>query len=116
MGTKGPKGDDRSDIKVGRRSVSIARPSKLMFPGDGITKLDLAEYYAEVGGLMVPYTKDRPVAMERFPDGIDGHRFYQKEIGRTAPTWLKSKAVEKAGGHLTQLLCNDTASLVYLAD
>jgi bifunctional non-homologous end joining protein LigD len=106
----------RSEIRIGRRSVPVARPSKMMFPKDGITKSDLAEYYAAVSGRMVPHMKDRPVAMERYPDGIEGQRFYQKEVGRSAPAWLRTASVKKAGGHLTQLLCNDAATLVYLAD
>jgi bifunctional non-homologous end joining protein LigD len=95
--------------------VEIARPGKLLFPDDGISKLDLAEYYAAVGAALLPHVRGRPVAMERYPDGLGGERFYQKEAG-SVPGWVVTAEVRKEGGHLTQVVCNDIATLVYLAD
>ena len=57
-------------MKVGRRTVDVSRPDKVLFPSDGLTKGDLIGYYAEVAQQMVPYLKGRPLSLERFPDGI----------------------------------------------
>ena len=54
--------------------VHISKPDKLLFPGDGITKADLARYYSGVADTMLPHVAGRPVHMQRFPDGIDGDR------------------------------------------
>lgn len=103
-------------VRAGRRSINVARPAKVLFPEDGITKLDLAEYYAAVGSTMVPHVRGRPVAMERFPDGLNGPRFYQKDVAKAKPGWAKTVTVRKTGGSLTQLVCDDVSALVRLAD
>jgi bifunctional non-homologous end joining protein LigD len=64
-------------IKVGRRAIEVSNPNKLMFPDDGITKRDLIDYYLKIADLMLPEIKGRLLTMERFPNGIDGKRFYQ---------------------------------------
>ncbi|MGH2718077.1 MAG: non-homologous end-joining DNA ligase, partial [Actinomycetota bacterium] len=94
---------ETAPVRAGRRVVAISRPRKLLFPDDGITKLELAEYYAAVAPAMVPLIKGRPIAMERFPDGIGGMRFYQKDLKVAAPEWVHREVVQKKGGQLTQL-------------
>jgi bifunctional non-homologous end joining protein LigD len=96
--------------------VEVSRPAKILFPDDGITKLDLAEYYAAVGSVMLPHIRGRPVAMERYPDGLRGGRFFQKEVARSIPGWVGTADVRKERGRLTQVVCDDVATLVYLAD
>jgi bifunctional non-homologous end joining protein LigD len=103
-------------VRAGRRIVEVSRPSKVLFPDDGITKLDLAEYYAAVGSVMLPHVRGRPVAMERYPDGIHGPRFYHKEVGGSVPPWIHTATVRKEKGELTQVVCEDVATLVFLAD
>ncbi len=65
---------------------------------------------------MLPYLKDRPLTMHRFPDGIRGDGFYQKEIGDYFPDWIKRATEKKVGGTTTYLICNDAATLVYIAN
>lgn len=65
--------------------VEIPRPDKVLFPADGVTKADLATYYAAVAAAMLPHVRGRPVTMQRFPDGIDGPAFIQKQVGRGFP-------------------------------
>ena len=103
-------------VRAGRRFVEVSRPAKVLFPDDGITKLDLAEYYAAVGGVMLPHVRGRPVAMERYPDGIRGERFFHKEVGASVPQWIRTATVRKEKGQLTQIICESVATLVYLAD
>jgi bifunctional non-homologous end joining protein LigD len=110
------KGAPTAAVRAGRYTVEISRPDKLLFPDDGISKLDLAEYHAAVASVALPYLRGRPVAMERFPDGIGGFRFYQKDLKGPVPSWVRTARVRKERGHLTQVLCDNAATLVWLAD
>jgi bifunctional non-homologous end joining protein LigD len=104
-----------ASIRAGRWAVPVSRPEKVLFPTDGITKLDLAEHYARVAPLMLPLVRGRPVAMERFPDGLGGPRFYHKNV-RSVPDWVRTETVGKKGGELTQVVCDNAATLVWMAD
>jgi bifunctional non-homologous end joining protein LigD len=65
---------------------------------------------------MVPYLRDRPLTLERYPNGINTKRFFQKEVSSYFPKWIRTATVEKVGGQVTHVICNDTATLVYLAN
>jgi bifunctional non-homologous end joining protein LigD len=103
-------------VRVGARRLEISREDKVLFPEDGITKGDLVDYYRRIASAMLPYLKGRPVMMQRFPDGIDGPGFYQKDTGTAMPSWIHRVKVKKAGGTVTHVVCDDAATLVYLAD
>jgi bifunctional non-homologous end joining protein LigD len=100
--------------------VQISKPDKVLFPGrdsgDDISKRDLAEYYAAVAEVMVPHLQDRPVNMQRFPDGIDGQGFYEKKTPQHFPDWVTSVTVRTSDGSQQQVVVDDARSLVYLAD
>jgi bifunctional non-homologous end joining protein LigD len=104
-------------VNVGAHQIEIGNPDKLMFPGDGITKRDVARYYARVADVMVPHLDGRPLAMERYPDGIDGERFFQKQVPDHFPEWIPRVELERErGGTVTHVVADDAAVLVYLAD
>lgn len=103
-------------MKVGRRTVEISNRDKVFFPEAGITKGDLVDYYRRAAAFVLPHARDRLVAMHRFPDGIDGQGFFHKDVPDHFPAWIRSERVEKAGGHLRQLVIDDAATLVYIAD
>jgi bifunctional non-homologous end joining protein LigD len=103
-------------LRVGRRDIEITRPEKNLFPEDGITKGELIEYYARIAPRMLPHLRDRPLTLERYPNGINTKRFFQKEVSSYFPKWLRTVTVEKVGGTVTHVVCNDTATLVYLAN
>jgi bifunctional non-homologous end joining protein LigD len=103
-------------VRVDRREIEISRPEKVLFPEDGITKGDLIEYYARIAPRMVPHLRDRPLTLERYPNGINTKRFFQKEVSSYFPKWIRTVTVEKVGGTVTHVVCNDTATLVYIAN
>ena len=103
-------------VRVDGREIEISRPEKVLFPEDGITKGDLIEYYARIAPRMLPHLRDRPLTLERYPNGIHTKRFFQKEVSSYFPKWLKTVTVEKVGGTVTHVVGNDTATLVYLAN
>lgn len=95
--------------------VEISNPDKVLF-ADGLTKLGLARYYASVAPVMVPYLAERPISMQRFPDGIDGPGFYEKKAPTHFPDWVSTVKVETADDMQNQVVVDDMRSLVYLAD
>jgi len=103
-------------MRAGRRDVPLTHPGKVLFPDDGITKEDLAAYYRDAADRMVPLVRDRPVSLQRFNDGIGKPGFFQKNVARGAPPWLKRVEVGKRGGSLWHVLANDAATLVWLAN
>ena len=105
----------REQVKVGRLTVPLTNTSKVLFPGDGITKGDLIGYYQAAAEQMLPYLRDRPVAMARYPDGITGERIFQKNVGRHFPDWIPRVEVSKQGGQRCQVVSSKAADLVYLA-
>jgi bifunctional non-homologous end joining protein LigD len=96
------------------RKVEIPRPDKALFP-DGTTKADLAAYYEAVAGAMLPHLADRPLNLERYPDGIDGHRLWQQQAADHFPKWIRRVEVPKKGGTVDHVVARDAATLVYLA-
>jgi bifunctional non-homologous end joining protein LigD len=94
----------------------ISHPDKVLFPDDGITKGELAAYYAQVGPVMLPYIQGRPVTMERFPNGIGAGGFLQKDVSKGFPEWLQRVETPKKGGVVHYPLVNDQRSLDWLAN
>lgn len=103
-------------VRAGRRIVEVGRPEKVLFADDGITKADLAAYYRTVARRMLPHLRGRPLMLERHPDDLDDPGFLQKEIPGNFPDWVHRAELPKEGGTVTYVLCEDTATLVLLAD
>jgi bifunctional non-homologous end joining protein LigD len=95
-------------------SVEITHPDKLLFPDDGVTKADLANYYEAVSDWMLPHIRNRPLSLMRFPDGIGGHGFFHKNVPDYFPDFVKRVEVEKRGGTLTHAVACNPETLVYL--
>jgi bifunctional non-homologous end joining protein LigD len=104
------------EITAGGIAVPLTHPDKVLFPGEGVTKADLARYYADAAGWMLPGLKDRPVTMVRYPDGLDGQRFFQKNAPSYFPGWIRRVTVGKEGGEVEHVVCDKPATLVYLAN
>src|SRR6185437_631643 len=104
------------EITAGGITVPLTHPDKVLFPGDGITKADLARYHADVAGAMLPWISGRPVSMVRYPDGLDGERFFQKNAPAYFPRWIRRVTVGKEGGEVGHVVCDKPATLVYLAN
>ena len=94
----------------------ITHPEKVLFPGDGITKGELASYYEAIAPLMLPHIRGRPVTMERYHRGIGAAGFFQKDVSKGFPNWLERAEVPKKGGTVHHPLVCDTRSLLWLAN
>ena len=104
------------EITVDGITVPLTHPDKVLFPADGITKADLARYHADVADWMLPWLRDRPISMVRYPEGLDGQRFFQKNAPSYFPDWIRRVRVGKEGGEVEHVVCDNPATLVYLAN
>lgn len=108
---------DPVELEVAGRTVTISSPDKVMFPQRGETKLDLAEYYLAVGDAIMPTLLDRPVLLERYPDGVRGNSFFQKRIPDSAPDWLATTTVKTINGTESRaLVIADLAHVLWAAN
>ena len=94
----------------------ITHPEKLLFPQDKITKGELAAYYEAIAPVMIPHLRRRPITMERYHRGINAPGFFQKDVSKGFPAWLKRVEVPKKDGTVHHPLANDTRSLLWLAN
>lgn len=103
--------------RAGRRTIETSNDDKVLFPGDGITKGDLIDYYEAVAPRLLPWLRDRPLVLQRFPDGIETEGFYQKQVAEHFPDWIPTVRVAMTGGDTQELVvCNQKAALVHLAN
>ena len=104
-------------ISLDGNPVKLTHLNKIYFPTEGFKKRDLVAYYHEMAPFLLPYLKDRPQSMNRHPNGIRGESFYQKDIEHH-PSWAKTVKVrsESQDKEIQFLLCQDTATLVYMAN
>jgi bifunctional non-homologous end joining protein LigD len=101
-------------IRAGRRTVEVSRPDKILF-APKLTKADLAGYYEAVAGVMLPHVARRPLNLERYPDGIDGHRIIQQHASSHFPDWVGRFTVPARKGQVEHVVAGDASTLVYLA-
>lgn len=94
----------------------ITHAEKVLFPGDGITKAELAAYYEAIAPVMLPHLRRRPITMERYHRGIGSPGFFQKDVSKGFPEWLQRVEVPKHGGTVHHPIANDTRSLLWLAN
>lgn len=107
-------------LNFGPYSFETSNEDKVLFPGDGITKGELIGYYRDVAPVMLPHLEDRPLTLHRFPDGIGAEGFYQHDTPDYFPDWIARYEAARAGngkdGPVEHMLCNNEATLAYLAN
>ncbi|MET9080147.1 hypothetical protein ABZX95_50770 [Streptomyces sp. NPDC004232] len=96
--------------------MPLSNPDKELFPDDGIAKAEMLDYYRGIAPLILSHLRGRPLVMERYPDGYEGKSFYHKDVLDYFLGWIRTVHVPKEGGRLTMAVCDDTATLVYLAN
>ncbi|QAY75030.1 ATP-dependent DNA ligase [Agromyces protaetiae] len=96
--------------------MRISSPTRVLWPEPGITKLALAEYLVAVGDAFVAANGDRPVSLQRFPEGVDGEQFYSKNPPKGAPEWVRAVTVTYPSGRShPQLVIDEPAAAVWAA-
>lgn len=114
-----PKAEHGEPVEVigDGRAVPITNPNKTLFPKLGLTKLDLANYYVAVGEPLMRWIRNRPVLLERYPNGVGGKSFFQKRIPESAPDWLTTTTVQTINGTPSRaLVIADLAHVLWAAN
>jgi bifunctional non-homologous end joining protein LigD len=101
-----------------QKSIAFTNLKKIYWPAEKYTKGDLIDYYRSVSKWLLPYLVNRPVVLTRFPDGIDGKSFYQKDAPVFAPEWMRTVPIwsEDTQREIKYFVCDDEESLLYLAN
>ena len=107
-------------VEVEGRRIRLSNLDKVLYPDAGFTKAQVLDYYSRVAPALLPHLKDRPVTLRRFPDGVTSQPFYEKNVSRNAPEWIRAVRIETPGstkGHeaLDFVVLNDLPSLVWAA-
>ena len=105
----------RQTIEVEGREVVISNVEKVFFPEVGFTKGEVIAFYSEIAEVILPHLRDRPLTLKRYPDGISGEHFYEKNAPSHTPPWVKRFAVPRTGGgsDIQYVLCNDRPTLIW---
>lgn len=114
----GPRGAGDTPPAPPKRQVEITNESKVFWPDEGYTKGDLIDFYAAIADSMQPYLTDRPLVMTRYPDGIEGKSFFQKNAPDFAPDWLRTVRLTspRTGKDVEYFVCQNRESLIYVAN
>jgi bifunctional non-homologous end joining protein LigD len=98
------------------KKVAFSNFKKVFWPADGYTKGDLIEYYRAISPWLLPYLRNRPVVLTRFPDGIDGKSFYQKDAPDFVPSWIRTEAIwsEDTQRDIRYFVCDDVETIEYV--
>ncbi len=105
--------------RVGSRQLSLSNLDKVLWPADGYTKGDLIGYYERVAPYALAHLNGRPLTLQRYPNGIEGETFFEKQVPRGVPDWVERVTVPTPSGtrsQITFVLCNDLPTLVLLAN
>lgn len=101
-----------------RPKFTITNPSKVFWPAEGYTKSDLIAYYESVAPLLLPYLKDRPLVLTRYPDGIEGKSFFQRDAPEFVPAWVNTERIysKDSDREIDYFIVNDLDTLRYVSN
>jgi bifunctional non-homologous end joining protein LigD len=104
------------NVKIGKHILYLSSLDKLYYPDDQYTKGDIIKYYYEISGYILPYLKDRPLIMKRFPNGIQAPFFHQHNVDE-APHYVRTVRLDVVEGHTVDyIVCDNLATLLYLSN
>lgn len=107
----------RTALDVEGTSVDVSNLQKVMYPKTGFTKGDVIDYYIRISAYLLPHLKNRPITLKRYPEGVDGFFFYEKQCPSHRPKWVKTTTVPKTrGGDIHYCVMNDLPALVWAAN
>ncbi|SDM44660.1 non-homologous end-joining DNA ligase [Allokutzneria albata] len=108
-------------VRVDGRTLKLSNLDKVLYPEDGFTKGEVIDYYARIAPVMLPHLADRALTLKRYPDGVDGMSFFEKNVSRHAPDWVRTVRLSTPGSsrgaeHADYAVVQDTATLVWAAN
>jgi bifunctional non-homologous end joining protein LigD len=106
----------RVDVDVAGKHLSLSNLDKVMYPEVGFTKGQVIDYYTRIAPALLPHLRDRPLTLKRYPNGVEGGHFYEKQCPSHRPEWVRSEAVELSSKTIHFCICDDLPTLVWLAN
>ncbi|SER75152.1 non-homologous end-joining DNA ligase [Lentzea albida] len=108
-------------VRVEGRTVKLTNLEKVLYPGFGFTKGEVIDYYTRIAPVLLPHLKDRPVTLKRFPNGVDGKWFFEKNAPEHRPEWVRTMRLESPGSTkgnetVNYVMVDELATLVWLAN
>src|SRR3954469_11439357 len=102
-------------VAVDNRELELSNLEKVYFPDTGFTKGEVVNYYSSVAEVIIPHLRDRPLTLKRYPEGVNGEHFYEKNAPSYTPSWVKRFAVPRSEGgpDIQYVLANDRATLLW---
>src|SRR4051812_22622408 len=109
---------DAVSLRIGGQTVSISNPDKVFYNAGKFTKLEVVNYYLAAAPFLLPHFRDRPVTLKRYPNGVHGEVFYEKDAPSFTPDWVKTFPVPRreGGPDINYILINDRATLAWVAN
>jgi bifunctional non-homologous end joining protein LigD len=123
---------DRVETEVDGRRITLSNLDKVLYPATGFTKADVIDYYARIAPVMLPHLQDRPLTMRRFPNGVSSASFFEKNVPKGAPSWIRTVVVPSVregrrggrggsrsgsgNGSVTHVVCDGLPTLVWAAN
>lgn len=107
-----------STVEIQGRQLKLSNLQKVLYPAAGFTKKDVIDYYVRIAPAILPHISGRALTRKRYPDGVDGEPFFEKNAPMHKPDWVKTAPIWSGASHRTvhYILCNDMATLVWLAN
>ena len=106
----------RVTVDVAGKQLSLSNLDKVMYPEVGFTKGHVIDYYTRIAHAVLPHLRDRPLTLKRYPNGVDGGHFYEKQCPSHRPDWVRSEPVELSSKTIDFCVCDDLPTLVWLAN
>ena len=108
----------KSELQVGDRTLTVSNLDKVLYPEAGFTKAQVIDYYIRIAPVLLPHLKNRPITLKRYPDGVNGFFFYEKQCPAHRPKWVKTAKVpaSREEGHIDYCVMNDLPALVWGAN
>jgi bifunctional non-homologous end joining protein LigD len=106
----------RVSVEVEGHELSLSNLDKVMYPDTGFTKGQVIDYYTRIAPAVLPHLRDRPLTLKRYPNGVEGGHFYEKQCPSHRPEWVRSEPVELSSKTIQFCICDDLATLVWLAN
>jgi bifunctional non-homologous end joining protein LigD len=106
----------RVHVEVEGRELSLSNLDKVMYPETGFTKGQVIDYYTRIAPVVLPHLRDRPLTLKRYPNGVEGGHFYEKQCPSHRPDWVRSEAVELSSKTIHFCICDELPTLVWLAN
>jgi bifunctional non-homologous end joining protein LigD len=104
------------EVEVEGRRLRLSNLDKVLYPATGFTKGQVIDYYTRASPWLLPHLRGRPLTLKRYPNGVDGGHFYEKQKPSHAPDWVRSKPIQAGDRLIDFILCDDLPTLIWLAN